>query len=152
MGQTLEGKWKWIGFYKNDCPMYDTLYTSIDEQFEPEPSNVTSIYIWTDSGTYAHRYQNNELIEIELSTRTRISEFIFQDKQAGKVLDYEIDSSEINGEDPRFTASEQDFRIEGKIIIFNDFDLETKIAIEKITEDELILEFEDGETRRFKKM
>lgn len=152
IGQTLEGKWKWIGFYKNDRPQYDTLYTSINNKFEPEPTAITEIYIWTDSGTYVHRYQNNELIGIELSPKSRISEYILQDEQAGKVLDYELDSSEVNGEDPRLTASEQVFRIEGKTIIFNDFDLETKVTIEKITEDELVLKFEGGEASKFKKM
>ena len=149
ISQYLDGKWEWVGFYKNDHPLYDTLYTAIDHKFQPEQSDLKYIFIWTDSGTYVHHYKNHELIGIELSSKSRISEFNLSDKQSGKVFDYEIDSSKYDGEDPSFKASAQNFIIEGKTIIFHDSNISTKVIVEKITEDELILKFEDGKTSRF---
>lgn len=149
ISKRLEGKWEWIGFYKNDQPQYDTLYTAIEHKFQPEPYNLTYIFIWTDSGTYVHQYKNCDLIGIELSTKSRIYEYVLPDKQSGEVLDYEIDSSKDDGEDQRFSASKQDFIIKGRTIVFHDSDSEIKVIVEKITEDELILKFEDGKTSRF---
>ncbi len=99
-----------------------------------------------------HSYQKDKLLGIKLSTKSRISEFVFQDNKAGKVLGYEIDSEQKDGDHPRSTASEQDFRIEGKTIIFSDINLEIIVRIDKLTEDELVLRFDDGETSKFKKL
>lgn len=151
MEQYLSGKWKWIGFYKNDHPSYDTIQTIIEDQFGTELSTIKNIYIWTDSGTYVHRYQNDQFIGMKLSTKSSITEFIFRNKQEGEVLDYEIDLSAVNDENPRNTASKQNFTIIGRSIVFIDSDLETKVIIEKITEDELVLKFADGKTSKFEK-
>lgn len=149
----LEGKWKWIGFYIDDQPQYDTLSTTIEEHFGSGSSSTTYICIWTDTGTYVHQYQKDELIKKELSTKSAISEYVFQDDHSGKVLDYELDPdhSDGDGEDPRFTASVQAFSVENSTIIFKDINSAVKVGIDKITKDELVLRYDDGSTSRFVK-
>ena len=152
IGQLLKGQWTWIGFYKNGQPQYDTLHTVVEDDFDPEYSSTTSIYIWTDSGTYVHRYQKGKLIEIKLSDKLRIYEFVLPDSQSGQILDYEIDPNELDGEHPRFTALKENFTIENETITYTDPDLEgLTVGIDKITKKELILKFKDGQTSRFKK-
>ena len=146
----LEGQWRWIGFYENNQPLYDTLYIEVNDSFEPSHSSATNVFIWTDSGTYIHQYRKDSLIGISPSRAIPINEYIFADSQTGTVLDYGLNPDHRDNEHPRITALEQTFRIEGKILILIDSDVEVEIEIEKITADELIL-IKDGKTSRFEK-
>ncbi|SHO65019.1 hypothetical protein [Algoriphagus zhangzhouensis] len=147
--QFLEGKWEWMGFYNNGQLKCDTLYTSNVVNFGPNPDEIDEIYGCTDSGTYVHRYLKDELIGVEFSTKVRISEFFLLNKSEGEFSDIEIDSK---NEGSMINFSEQTFSIVGDTLVFKDFGIETKVVIEKISKNELILKFENGDTSRFKKL
>ena len=151
VAQLLEGQWEWSGFYRNGQPQYDTLHTTIEDSFEPHYTSVISIYIWTDSGTYVHQYQEGRLVSVELSNKVTINEYLLQGDKKGVILDYELDASQNVSEHPRFTALKQDFKIEERGLIFMDSAIKMRLEIEKLTESELVLKSSDGQTSRFKK-
>ena len=154
----LSGDWISVGFYKDNEPFYDTLHLKFTDRSDGSVSEMIHV-IWTDSGTFEHVYSTDtsKLIRIDSVTELSITEFQFHNDSIGLALSYELDTVKIYEVDPKIYRESEEIKLiktdSGAVLEFkypNGVTYST--MIKELSNDHLILKFDEEITSRFKRL
>jgi len=146
--RSIEGKWDFLGVYRDRLPLYDTIQSVVKDDYANNAVEEEYI-IRSKKGFYKHKYLNDSLLNIRKINLKRIATFEFKEKNRGIIKSsWKFNDSSSKEDITDFEIYKDDNKLYLKI---TDDGTKGVLLVPHFTSNVLILKLNESDVSVFKR-